>query len=72
MSNRGYEYRDLGPSVEGDPIGGVGLIDTSFEVRRYFNSKFAGVVFIDSSMLSSDLNEFNSRWRRSYGLELDI
>jgi translocation and assembly module TamA len=67
MSNRGYEYRDLGPSVEGDPIGGVGLIDTSFEVRRYFNSKFAGVVFMDSSMLSSELNEFNSRWRRSYG-----
>ncbi len=23
MSNRGYEYRDLGPSVEGDPIGWV-------------------------------------------------
>ncbi len=40
MSNRGYEYRDVGEHIEGDPIGGVGLIDTSIEIRRYFNSKF--------------------------------
>ncbi len=43
MSNRGYEYRDVGEHIEGDPIGGVGLIDTSIEIRRYFNSKFASV-----------------------------
>jgi len=67
MSNRGYEYRDLGPHIEGDPIGGVGLIDTSFEIRRYYNNKFAGVIFMDASMLSEEVNKFNSKWYRSYG-----
>jgi translocation and assembly module TamA len=67
MSNRGYEYRDLGLHIEGDPIGGVGLIDSSFEIRRYFNNKFAGVIFMDASLLSNEINNFNSKWYRSYG-----
>jgi len=67
MSNRGYEYRDLGPHIEGDPIGGVGLIDSSFEVRRYFNDKFATVVFMDATMLSEEVDKFDAPWLRSYG-----
>jgi translocation and assembly module TamA len=70
MSNRGYEYRDLGPHYDGDPIGGVGLIDTSLEIRDYLTDKFAIVGFLDSSTISEDINKFNSHWYRSYGFGL--
>jgi len=70
MSNRGYEYRDLGPHYDGDPIGGVGVIDTSLEIRDYLTDKFAIVGFLDSSTISEDINKFNSHWYRSYGFGL--
>ena len=70
MSNRGYEYRDLGPHYDGDPIGGVGLIDTSLEIRDYLTDKFAIVGFLDASTISEDINKFNSHWYRSYGFGL--
>ncbi len=67
MSNRGYEYRDLGPHYDGDPIGGVGLIDTSLESRYYVTDKFAVVGFFDSSTISEEIDSFDSAWFRSYG-----
>jgi translocation and assembly module TamA len=68
MSNRGYEYRDLGVHIGGEPIGGVGIIDTSIEVRRYLSEKFALVGFIDASTISQEVKKFNSDWYRSYGM----
>ena len=67
MSNRGYEYRDLGPHFDGDPIGGVGLIDTSLEARRYLTEKFAVVTFLDASTISQEVDRYNAHWYRSYG-----
>ena len=70
MSNRGYEYRNLGPHFDGDPIGGVGLIDTSLEARRYLTEKFAVVTFLDASTISQEVDRYNAHWYRSYGFGL--
>ena len=68
MSNRGYEYRDLGPHTKGDATGGVGLIDTSFEVRYSLSEEFSVVSFFDASTISEEVQRFDSEWYRSYGL----
>jgi len=68
MSNRGYEYRDLGPHYDGDPIGGVGMIDSSLESRYYLTDKFALVGFIDASTISPEIDKYNAHWYRSYGV----
>ncbi len=68
MSNRGYEYRDLGPHTKGDATGGVGVIDTSFEVRYPLTENFSVVSFFDASTISEEVQRFDSDWYRSYGL----
>ncbi len=68
MSNRGYEYRDLGIHYEGDAIGGVGLIDTSLEGRYYLSENFSVVGFMDSATISQEVDKFNDDWYRSYGV----
>jgi len=68
MSNRGFEYRDLGPHYNGDPIGGVGMIDSSLESRYYLTDKFALVGFIDASTISQEVDRYNAHWFRSYGV----
>jgi len=68
MSNRGFEYRDLGPHYDGDPIGGVGMIDGSLESRYYLSENFSVVGFIDASTISQEVDNYNSDWFRSYGV----
>ncbi|MCK4442271.1 MAG: BamA/TamA family outer membrane protein, partial [Sulfurovaceae bacterium] len=68
MSNRGFEYRDLGPHYDGDPIGGVGMIDSSLESRYYITDDFAVVGFMDATTISQELDNYNSEWFRSYGV----
>ena len=68
MSNRGYEYRDLGRHVGIYPVGGVSMIDGSFEARYYLTDDFATVGFFDVSKLSEKVNDFQGRWYQSYGL----
>ncbi len=70
MSNRGYEYRDVGIHVDGDAIGGVSMIDASIESRYYFTEKFATVFFIDASTLSEEVHDFTQPWYPSYGTGL--
>jgi len=41
MSNRGYEYRDLGEHSGKYPIGGLSMIDASLESRYYFTENFS-------------------------------
>jgi len=67
MSNRGFEYRDLGPHYDGDPIGGVGLIDSSLESRYYLSQNFSVVGFMDATTISEEVDKYNSHWYRSYG-----
>ncbi|HHB95105.1 MAG TPA: hypothetical protein ENK88_08170, partial [Campylobacterales bacterium] len=68
MSNRGFEYRDLGPHYDSDPIGGVGMIDSSLESRYYITDDFSIVGFMDASTISQELDNYNSDWFRSYGV----
>jgi translocation and assembly module TamA len=68
MSNRGYEYRDVGIHVDGDAIGGVSMIDASLESRYYLSENFSLVTFIDASTLSQDIDDFSQEWYPSYGL----
>jgi translocation and assembly module TamA len=70
MSNRGYEYRDLGPHSGKYPVGGLSIIDGSFESRYYLTENLAGVAFIDGSKLSEEVNDFSGDWYLSYGLGL--
>ncbi len=70
MSNRGYEYRDVGIHVDGDAIGGVTMIDTSLESRYYLTENFAIVAFFDASTLSEEVEDFSEKWYRSYGTGL--
>lgn len=67
MSNRGYEYRDLGEQVSNYPVGGVSMLDFSLESRYYFTTNFATVLFVDSSKLSTEVHDFSGRWYHSYG-----
>ena len=70
MSNRGYEYRDLGPHSSGYPLGGLSIIDGSFESRYYLTDNFSLVGFIDASKLSEKVHDFSGDWYRSYGMGL--
>ena len=70
MSNRGYEYRDLGPHSGKYPIGGLTIIDTSLESRYYLTDNFSVVSFFDSSKMSQEVNDFSTHWYNAYGLGL--
>ncbi|CAA6827219.1 MAG: Unknown protein [uncultured Sulfurovum sp.] len=67
MSNRGYEYRDLGEHSGEYPLGGLSMIDASFESRYYLSQNFAIVGFVDSSKLSQNVNDFSGAWYSSIG-----
>jgi translocation and assembly module TamA len=70
MSNRGYEYRDLGLHSGEYPIGGLSMIDASLESRYHLNDNFAVVGFIDASKLSQEVNAFSGEWFMAYGTGL--
>lgn len=67
MSNRGYEFRDVGLHYDGDPIGGVSMIDSSLETRYYLTDLFSVVGFVDATMLSNDVEKFQDKWYPSIG-----
>ncbi|CAA6820605.1 MAG: Unknown protein [uncultured Sulfurovum sp.] len=70
MSNRGYEYRDLGEHSGDYPIGGLSIIDASFESRYYVTDAFSVVGFIDSSKMSQEVNDLSGQWYNSFGFGL--
>ncbi|HIP51029.1 MAG TPA: hypothetical protein EYG94_02980 [Campylobacterales bacterium] len=70
MSNRGYEYRDLGPHSGVYPIGGLTMIDASLESRYHLTDNFAVVGFVDGSKLSQEVNNFSGEWYMAYGTGL--
>jgi len=67
MSNRGYEYRDLGTHSGDYPLGGLSMIDASLESRYYLTENFSVVGFVDASKLSLDVNRFDEEWYTSIG-----
>ncbi len=68
FTNRGYEYRDLGPKDSaGVPLGGVSLVDVMAEVRYRVWQKLSLVGFYDTSMLSLKPHKFDDSFYGSYG-----
>jgi len=70
MSNRGYEYRDLGKHSGDYPVGGLTIVDTSLEARYYLTKNFSVISFFDSSKMSQEVNDFSTSWYNAYGLGL--
>jgi len=68
--NRGYEYRDLGAHINDYPIGGLTVLDGSFESRYYWTDALSFVGFMDFSKMSPEVNDFSGEWYQSYGLGL--
>ncbi len=53
-SVRGYSYQGVGPRLtDNTPQGGLGLFETSIELRHKFRGRWGGVVFADVGGLSS-------------------
>lgn len=53
-SVRGFEYRSLGPRIDGKVAGGLARIGGSAEVRIRINDRFGFVPFIDAAAVSED------------------
>jgi outer membrane translocation and assembly module TamA len=53
-SVRGYERRHVGPMVEGDPIGGLSLVEGSIELRHPITDTISGAVFFDAGQVSRE------------------
>ncbi len=70
MSNRGYEYRDVGEHSGIYPIGGLSIIDASLESRYYVTKNFLLVGFFDTSKMSQKVNDFSGEWFNSFGFGL--
>jgi outer membrane translocation and assembly module TamA len=51
-SVRGYERRHVGPLVDGDPLGGRTLIETSIELRHPITEAIGVATFIDGGQVS--------------------
>lgn len=67
-TNRGYEYRELGPKDSASvPFGGVSLVDVMAEVRYRVWNKLSLVAFYDTSMLSLEPHSFDDTFYGSYG-----
>ncbi len=68
ITNRGYEYRELGEKDSaGVPLGGVSLVDLMFETRYRVWRKLSVVGFYDTSHLSRSSDDFNGKYYGSYG-----
>ncbi len=68
FTNRGYEYRELGPKDSASvPYGGVSLIDVMSEVRYRLWKQLSLVAFYDTSMLSLKPHTFDDTFYGSYG-----
>lgn len=53
-SVRGFGYQEVGPQRNGDPTGGLSLVNFSLEMRTKFTDKFGGVAFLDGASVSED------------------
>jgi translocation and assembly module TamA len=52
-SVRGYDYQGIGPHFpNGVPEGGLGLVETSFEVRQHIKDAWGAVAFVDAGSVS--------------------
>ena len=70
-SVRGYEYRSLGPRVDGDIVGGRSLVEGSLEVRVRVTETIGIVPFIDAGgAFESSLPDFSEEIKVGAGIGL--
>lgn len=70
-SIRGYAYQSVGPMLDGEPIGGRSLFETSLESRWQLSSKLGCALFADGgSAFASPAPDFNDtlRWGTGVGV----
>lgn len=70
-SVRGYGYQELSPRMNGKPIGGKSLLETSAELRFRATETFGGALFVDGgNAFESEYPDFreNLRWGAGAGL----
>ncbi len=70
-SIRGYGFQKAGLIVNGDPVGGLSFIETSFETRLRFSQNWGAAVFVDggNNFVEStpDLTQ-NLKWAGGFGV----
>lgn len=68
-SVRGYEYKTLSAIVDGDPVGGRSLLETSAELRWKFLDDWGLVTFLDGGRAYTDVvPDFNETYFWGTGL----
>ena len=59
-SARGYAFQAIGPELDGTPIGGRSLVESSTELRWRFRDNFGAVAFLDgASVTRNELPNFD-------------
>ncbi len=74
-SVRGFPERELGPAIEGYPLGGQGAWSASVEHLHRIAGPLKSVVFFDAGSLSSDANPFGGdelETAAGLGLRVDL
>jgi outer membrane protein insertion porin family len=57
-SVRGYDYREVGPRVDGDPVGGKALLEGSLELSYPLIDIIKGFVFFDFGQVWEEVEDF--------------
>jgi outer membrane protein insertion porin family len=74
-SVRSFPERDLGPSLEGYPLGGEAMWNSNVELIRNLTGSLNAVAFLDAGMLSRDFSSLGSghvEVAAGIGLRLDL
>ena len=70
-SVRGYAYRNVGPRVSGEVIGGRSFFETSTEIRTRITETFGVVGFVDAgAAYSSQFPDFSEELKVGVGAGL--
>lgn len=68
-SIRGYPFQEVGPIEDGEPIGGLSLVEVSAEMRFRATEQFGLVAFVDGgSVFGSSLPNFDEPLRYGAGV----
>ena len=74
-SVRSFPERDLGPSLEGYPLGGEAMWNSNVELIRNLTGSLKAVAFFDAGMLSRNFNSLGSssvELATGVGIRLDL
>lgn len=51
---RGFGYQEVGPQKDGDPTGGLSMVNFSLEMRGKVTDKFGAVAFVDGATVTEE------------------